>query len=416
VWAGFDYRGEPGPNFTWPAIGAQFGIHDLCGFPKDLFYYYQSVWSDQPVLHLFPHWNWAGKEGQQIYVYCDSNCEEVELFLNGQSQGRKTVKPNAVLAWPVKYAPGTLLARGYQHGAEVLASQVETTGEPASVHATPHKSTLQADGQDVAIIAVQANDAQGRLVPTASNPIAFEITGPGRIIGVGNGDPSSHEPDQYVAKTAAAAVVWRILPVNGAENRPEVAPDFNDSSWQNAFGATGRGGGRGRGAPAPAPAGTNIYRGAFELADTKGTTVSLLLRSLGEQQWIYFNGKQIAGTYGSGGSTQQFDFDSAALRAGRNVIAIIATPPAAGRGGRGGQAAPARGNPAVVKVVTQTEGWKRNLFNGLAQVIVQSTGRQEGEITLTATSGNLAPAVVKLQSQGTPAERIYSAPEPRNLP
>jgi beta-galactosidase len=198
TWTGFDYRGEETP-FWWPAISSQFGILDTCGFPKDNFYYYQSWYVDRPVLHLFPHWNWAGREGREINVWCDSNCEEVELFLNGRSLGRKTMKTNSHLAWAVNYAPGTLLARGYKNGREIITGQVETTGAPASVQLTPHKSTIAADGEDVSIITVQANDAQGRPVPTASSEIAFEIAGPGRIIGVGNGDPSSQEPDQYVA-------------------------------------------------------------------------------------------------------------------------------------------------------------------------------------------------------------------------
>ncbi len=198
TWTGFDYRGEETP-FWWPAISSQFGILDTCGFPKDNFYYYQSWYVDRPVLHLFPHWNWAGREGREIQVWCDSNCEEVELFLNGGSLGRKTMKANSHLAWTVNYAPGTLLARGYKNGREIITGQVETTGAPASVQLTPHKSAIESDGEDVSIITVQANDAQGRPVPTASSEIAFEIAGPGRIIGVGNGDPSSHEPDQYAA-------------------------------------------------------------------------------------------------------------------------------------------------------------------------------------------------------------------------
>jgi beta-galactosidase len=204
-----------------------------------------------------------------------------------------------------------------------------------------------------------------------------------------------------------------MLAVNGVENRPEVAPDFDDSSWQNAFAAPGgRGGGRGRGAPAAAPAATNIYRGAFELSDTKGVTVSLLLRDLGERQWISLNGQPIA----RADAGHQYDFGSALLRSGKNVIAIIATPMAAGRGARGATAAPARGNAAVVKVSTLAEGWKRSLFNGLAQVIVQYTG-QPGEITLTATSPNLAPAVLKLQSPSArSSEAIYFAPEPTGRP
>jgi beta-galactosidase len=406
VWTGFDYRGEPGPNFTYPAINAQFGIHDMCGFSKDLYYYYQAWWQDQPVLHLLPHWNWPGKEGQEIIAYGLSNCEEVELFLNGQSQGRKTMKTNSILSWPVKYAPGTLLARGYKGGKEVLTSQVQTTGEPTAVQLSPHKPTIQADGADVAIITVRANDAQGRPVPTASNAIDFAIAGPGRIIGVGNGDPSSHEPDQYVAKVAAPVVSWRMLAVGSVENRPEVAFDFDDSAWQNAFGGP-RGGRRGGNAAPPATA--NVYRGAFELADTKDTTVSLLLRDLGEQCWIYLNGQPIAQNVARDPAGRTFDFDPAAIRSGRNVIAIVATPLAGGRGGRGGQASPGRGSPAVVRAVTAAGGWKRSLFNGLAQVIVQST-QQPGEITLTASSSGLSSNVVKIQSQPTASRPAVQVP------
>jgi beta-galactosidase len=198
TWTGFDYRGEETP-FWWPAISSQFGILDTCGFPKDNFYYYQSWYQDAPVLHIFPHWDWTGREGQPIDVWCDSNCEEVELFLNGHSLGRKTMKKNSHLVWTVNYAPGTLLARGYKGGKEIITDKVETTGNPGSVELSPQKSTLKADGEDVAIITVQASDAQGRPVPIASNEIDFQITGPGRIIGVGNGDPSCQEPDQYLS-------------------------------------------------------------------------------------------------------------------------------------------------------------------------------------------------------------------------
>ena len=194
IWTGFDYRGEPTP-FGWPAIASQFGILDLCGFPKDGMYYLKSWWTDEPVLHVFPHWNWTGKEGQEISVWAHSNCEEVELFLNGQSLGRKTMTKNSHLEWPVKYAPGTLLARGFKGGKEILTAKVETTGQHAAVQLTPNRVTLQANSEDVSVITVQVADAQGWMVPTADSNITFELTGPGKIIGVGNGDPSSHEPD-----------------------------------------------------------------------------------------------------------------------------------------------------------------------------------------------------------------------------
>jgi beta-galactosidase len=212
IWTGFDYRGEPTP-FGWPAIASQFGILDLCGFPKDGMYYLKSWWTDEPVLHVFPHWNWS--EGQEISVWAYSNCEEVELFLNGQSLGRQTMTNCSHLEWPVKYTPGTLVARGFKDGKEILTAKVETTGQPAAVQLTPHRATLQADGDDVSVITVQVTDAQGRVVPTADNNITFEISGPGKIIGVGNGDPSSHEPDQFIATEKVPSPVWQRSLFNG---------------------------------------------------------------------------------------------------------------------------------------------------------------------------------------------------------
>ena len=216
-WTGFDYRGEETP-FYWPAISSQFGILDTCGFPKDNFYYYQAWWSDHPVLHVFPHWNWPDKEGQDIDVWVHSNCQEVELFLNGRSLGRKTMARNSHLEWMVKYEPGILLARGYNDGKEVLTDKVETTGDPVVVKLIADRSNLRADGEDVSVITVQASDAQERPVPTAGNEITFNLTGPGRIIGVGNGDPSSHEPDVFTANGPADSMTsanWKRSLFNG---------------------------------------------------------------------------------------------------------------------------------------------------------------------------------------------------------
>jgi len=206
-WTGFDYRGEETP-FGWPAISSQFGILDTCGFPKDNFYYYQAWWSDHPVLHLLPHWNWPGKEGQEIDVWAHSNCEEVELFLNGVSQGRKKVPKYFHLEWKVKYAPGVLLARAYNGGKEILREQIETTGMPTAVQLAPNHAALKADGEDVSVITVSIADAQGRLVPDAASKIHFELDGPGKILGVGNGDPSSHEPDVFLP-TENSAPDWQ---------------------------------------------------------------------------------------------------------------------------------------------------------------------------------------------------------------
>jgi len=215
-WTGFDYRGEETP-FYWPAISSQFGILDTCGFPKDNFYYYQAWWSDKPVLHLFPPWNWPGKEGQEIDVWVYSNCGEVELFLNGVSLGRKTMQRNSHLEWNVKYVPGTLIARGYNDGRAILTDKVETTGSPVAVRLSPDRATINADAKDVSIITVSVLDAKGRPVPDASNRIHFSLNGPGRIIGVGNGDPSSHEPDVFIPQEPSSGqpLDWQRSLFNG---------------------------------------------------------------------------------------------------------------------------------------------------------------------------------------------------------
>jgi beta-galactosidase len=200
VWTGFDYRGEPTP-FDWPCINSHFGIMDTCGFPKDSYYYYQSWWTDKPVLHVFPHWNWAGKEGQAINVWVYSNCDDVELFLNGESLGKKTMPRNQHLEWKVNYAPGVLSARGSYQG-EPVTTEVQTTGEPVGVVLEPDRSELTADGTDVSVVTVKIVDSNGRVVPTAGNLVRFSVTGSGKILGVGNGDPSCHEPDKASRRSA----------------------------------------------------------------------------------------------------------------------------------------------------------------------------------------------------------------------
>ena len=196
VWTGFDYKGEPTP-FGWPDVNSNFGILDQCGFPKDAFYYYQSVWGDKPMVHVLPHWNWAGKEGQPIDVWAYSNAARVELFLNGASLGAKDMPRNGHLSWSVPYAPGTLEVRGVDAAGKVIATdKVETTGAPTALRLTTDRTTLTADGEDLTMVEADIVDAQGRIVPTADTLVTFQVTGAGRVVGVGNGDPTSHEPDK----------------------------------------------------------------------------------------------------------------------------------------------------------------------------------------------------------------------------
>ncbi|BDI34237.1 beta-galactosidase [Capsulimonas corticalis] len=202
VWTGFDYKGEPQP-FGWPAINSNFGIMDLCGFPKDNYYYYQSVWGNRPMAHLLPHWTWPGKEGQPIDVWAFSTGARVELFLNGKSLGVKDTPFVGHVSWSVPYTPGTLTAKAYDKAGKLIAADTEVTaGAPAALRLSADDTTVLADGEDVLPVAVTVVDAHGHFTPTASNPVTFSVAGPGRIVGVGNGDPSDHSPDKATQRRA----------------------------------------------------------------------------------------------------------------------------------------------------------------------------------------------------------------------
>ncbi|MBW8845434.1 MAG: DUF4982 domain-containing protein [Burkholderiales bacterium] len=195
AWTGFDYRGEPTP-YGWPSISSQFGIVDICGFPKDYYHYYRAWWQAKPALHVFPHWNWAGREGKPVDVWVYSNADEVELLLNGKSLGRQAMPKLGHLSWKVNYEPGAIEARAYRGGQLLLTEKRETTGGAASVRLVADRTTLAADGEDVTVIRAECLDDKGRWVPTAQDKLVFRVRGAGRLIGVGNGDPNSHESDQ----------------------------------------------------------------------------------------------------------------------------------------------------------------------------------------------------------------------------
>ena len=196
IWTGFDYRGEPSP-FGWPAVNSYFGCLDLCGFPKTAFYLRQALWvHDRPILTLVPHWNWTGQEGQPIRVMAITNAKRVTLLLNGKNLGEKAVDPYRMVEWQVPYAPGRLEAVASNDGKQVARTTVETTSEPVALRLTPDRKTLTGDGCDAVPVTVEAVDAQGRPVPTANLAVEFEVSGPGGIIGLGNGDPTSHEPEK----------------------------------------------------------------------------------------------------------------------------------------------------------------------------------------------------------------------------
>jgi len=385
-WTGFDYRGEPTP-FVWPAVSSQFGIIDLCGFPKDVFYYFKSWWTNEPVLHIAPHWNWSGHEGEQQKVIVYSNCNEVELFINKTSLGKQTMTPDGHLEWMVPFQPGTLMAKGYTDGNKPVTIKVETTSEPALLQLKTNKISVIADGQDIAVITVSVNDTKGRTVPIADNGISFVIEGAGRIIGVGNGNPSSHERERYFETITTSQITGlKECPVNDLNNRPETACGWDDSEWKPAFERQSDD--------------WQVYfdslivvRGSFNL-DSIGieAIVNLYTKSIVEHQSIYVNGHLIAYNIGRDAPDQSYRLDHTILKSGRNDYAATGQ-----RFRLQNQWDTPNTDPGLVQVMYPAEQWKRRAFNGLAQVLVRST-HEEGEIRLKAESPGLKSAEITIQS------------------
>jgi beta-galactosidase len=246
VWTGFDYLGEPTPygsRADWPSRSSYFGIVDLAGFPKDRFYSYKSFWTTQPTVHVFPHWNWAGHEGEKIPVMVYTNAQEVELFLNGQSLGRKKLGVDTFempvgenvskdgkltskfrLMWEVPYAPGELKAIGYRDGKEFAADTVKTAGAPARVVLTPDRTAVGADGEDLSFVTVRIEDKDGNFCPLADNLVSFKLDGPATVAGVDNGNAASVEPFQASYRKAFNGLALLIVrPENGKPGRIRVS-------------------------------------------------------------------------------------------------------------------------------------------------------------------------------------------------
>ena len=188
-WTGFDYRGEPNP-LKYPAHDSEFGILDYCGFWKDEAWYLKSWWTNEPTLHIFPHWNLQGHEGETVELWAYSNCDEVELIVNGQKLGRQTMPKNGHLKWNAVYQPGRVVAYGYKNGKHILTETIETTKPAAKTVLKADRSQITADGRDLAVITVEVQDQKGRIVPDACPELSFTLSGQGRILGAGNGDPS----------------------------------------------------------------------------------------------------------------------------------------------------------------------------------------------------------------------------------
>jgi beta-galactosidase len=388
-WTGFDYRGETTP-FSWPAISSQFGMLDTCGFFKDNAYLLQSWWTEKPMVHLLPHWTWPGREGQPIDVRVYSNAAEIELFLNGKSLGRKAMPTDSHLEWNVPYQPGKLYAQGYDaQGKKIASDAVETTTAPAAIQLAANDTKIAADGRAISVITVRVEDTEGRTVPDSANPIQFHLTGPGKIIGVGNGDPASHEPDQYVETVSKIVVAnWRTKSADSIADGPETAPAFDDSAWEKARDP--------RWDEKRIDPPMSVFRGYFDLpANAAGSALKLLLRSVGETQSIYLNGHALGDNLKFNPVGYEYTIDPSQLQPGRNVVAIYATRLEADKKL---QAFTWNGpGPAAIQQIQPAPTWQRSVFHGLAQVIVQSSP-QPGTIQLTATSPGLTESTVTFTS------------------
>ena len=365
IWTGFDYRGEPTP-YNWPCISSHFGILDTCGFPKDLFYYYKSWWTNEPVMHLLPHWNWAGKEGQPIDVWAFTNADSVQLKLNGKPLGLRKVEKYGHAEWKVPYEPGRLEAIGFRNGKEYSRETIETTADPAAIRLTPDRSQIHADSRDVSVVTVSAHDANGRLVPIASNKISFEIDGPGKIIGVGNGDPSCHEPDRFIDTYLGSAVDnWQMRMIGATDMPKSIEAAQGENSHKVSV--------EGDRYTMRQPNTRAVYWSRFTTPTGKQT---LQVGQIDDEGWIYVDGNLVQHTTDWAAS---YTIDLGEIGAGEHEIVVVVQ-------NNGGQGGLARG--VSVSGGVQRASWSRSLFNGLAQVIVQSTGGP-GEIRLRAMSGDL---------------------------
>lgn len=391
IWTGFDYRGETTP-FGWPATSSQFGMLDTTGVPKDTAYYLKAWWTKVPTVHILPHWNWPGREGQAIDVRVYANGDAVELFQDGRSLGRQAMPRDGHLQWKVRYRPGSLVAKAYRAGKLVATDTVATTGASEALRLTADTDRLKSNGSpngspygtDIAVVWVNVQDRRKTIVPTAGELVDFETTGPLRIIGVGNGDPGSHEADHPVDRHAFLPLGgWRTLGLSSREAGTALDDAADLSSWRDPQRWL---------PPEQEPARTPyvVLRGTFPRPQVApGQLAVLFIDQLDPEQRVYVNGKAVVPSTIDG--SLAIALDGLALKDENSLAYVAATPPD-GVPGMAERSASGR-KWGSVRVTTKAGPWQRTVFNGWAQVIVQATG-QSGPATLTARSKGLAPATL----------------------
>ncbi len=366
IWTGFDYRGEPTP-YAWPSVTSYFGMMDLCGFAKDNVYYLRSWWQQEPVLHILPHWNWKGKEGDTIDVWVYSNAQEVELELNGKKLGKKVMELNGHLEWKVPYRPGKLKAYAYKDHKVIQTTSLTTTSEAKSVSLIASKGILKSDGSDVSVVTVEVIDKKGNVIPTADHLIQFEVEGPGKIIGVGNGNPTSLEKEKYIDS-------YRQISLEEVKEYA-LDDDFVKEEFPFLVNASGK---------------ALCTSFVLEEKPLDNQQLKWFYKFVSGKQSIYVNGHLISQDLLKQVVPVDFALNADVLKAGTNNIVITGDPLSPENAWDNPNK-----KPGVIQVVTKAEPWQRKLFNGKAQVILQSLN-QPGGIVLKASSEGLNTAEISI--------------------
>jgi beta-galactosidase len=387
VWTGFDYRGETTP-FGWPAVSSQFGMMDTTGLLKDSGHYLKAAWTTEPMVHLLPHWNWPGREGQPIDVRVYANTDEVELLLNDRSLGRKPRMRHGHVAWSVPYAPGQLTARGYTGGKLVATETVATTGSGSAVRLTVDRARIRPDGDDVAVVRVNVVDREGRIVPTAQHRVRFEVEGAARLIGMGNGDPGSHEADKPAElHRYAAAGGWRHKTFAQQQDAEALVADTGTAGWRDPFAWVPPD-------QQPADGAWNVVRAVFARpAMAAGDRLVLFVGDIAPGQQVTLNGRAVAPRREAGMGA--VDLDPTQLSDSNTLGIAFATPPGGLR--KLFDEAQAGRRWVLLRRTTPAAPWQRSVFNGHAQVILQSTGTA-GRATLRASGDGLDAASVTIDA------------------
>ncbi|MEO9132328.1 MAG: DUF4982 domain-containing protein, partial [Sphingomonas sp.] len=360
---------------------------DTTGAFKDTGWYLKSQWSDAPMTHIVGHWTWSGREGKPIPLWVYANADEAELIVNGRSQGRKPIPANGHAEWQVPYAPGRVEAVSYRAGKPVAHDSVETAGPPRSLSpSVEYPPGLLGRGR-IAVVNVAARDRAGRIVPVAQDDVSFAVEGDAEILGVGNGDPGSHEADRLIADVA----VLRFRNWEMADVSPDqlTMPDVGKLAWRDPFLWYPPGTG-------PKTPQAFALRGRLDAtALRQGVQRTLFAPLLASRQRLFVNGVDLTdqARKDAGGWSVRIKDEAIAevlliVPEGEQALARLQD-----RGDHGN-------NVAYLQAVTPAAAWSRRLFNGHAQVIVK-LGSGSGNATLTVRAPGLVPANVTLDRKGT---------------